>query len=112
MRGAQAWRLGPGDAGERPFSAPVAELAYCDLVRLQVQELEIAEPGRELTRQVAGVFLTALEHDTRTGVGCECLAPRRLRLPLREPPVKQRPSSTDKPLPPRRCEDRKSRTSR
>src|SRR6266851_1553239 len=74
--GAEAHRLGAGDAGERPFCAPSAELAHRDLVRLQVQELEIAEPWRELTREVAGVFLTALEHDTRTGVGCECLAGR------------------------------------
>src|ERR1700674_5741442 len=74
--GAEARRLRPGDAGEGPLCASIAELTHCDLVRLQAQELDIAEPGRELTRQVAGVFLTALEYDTRAGVGCECLAGR------------------------------------
>src|SRR2546428_11003675 len=78
--GAEAHRLGPGDAGERPYCAPIAELAHSDLVRLQVQELEIAEPGRELTRQVARVFLAALEYDPSACVGGKCLASRRREL--------------------------------
>src|SRR5216683_7188583 len=78
--GAEGRRLGACDAGERPFCAPIAELAHRDLVRLQVQELEIAEPGRELTRQVARVFLAALEYDPSACVGGKCLASRRREL--------------------------------
>src|SRR5260370_5748891 len=58
VRGAEARRFGPSDARERPLCAPIAELPDCDLVRLQVQELQIPQPGPPLTRDITTLSLT------------------------------------------------------
>src|ERR1700687_2095157 len=76
MVSAQAWWLGPRDPGERTLGAAGVELAYSDLIRTKVPELQVAEPRVEFARQIASVVLSALKDDARARVGGDRLASR------------------------------------
>src|SRR6202158_2133438 len=76
MVSAEARWFGPRDSGEWTLGAAGVELAYSDLIRTKVPELQVAEPRVEFARQIASVVLSALKDDARARVGGDRLASR------------------------------------